>query len=247
MTLFNRLKKHIPFELKRGTSLISIILTLIIIGILNQIGVSITNFILGFIKPNFPSIFEKIMTVLSYKIEFNVVTIIILIFLLFPIYRLIDKRLLKRSNKTLIFMDNFAPASNWHYNYWESGRQAKTNRIENGKMIFEARPDEIKNPNNAFGAFIDITNGIYKDQKYEISCKIRSENDCTMKFQLWLHDTNGINYNVKEPTEPYTPKDNFEIIKTTFIATETNALRIHLHNQPGNGKIIIDNISVIKI
>lgn len=247
--MIDRLKKFIPFELKRGISAISIVITLIIIGLLNEVGAIILKGIIKFLEPALPKIWNFISFLLTFKIEINVITIIISVFLLFPIYRLIDRLLLRNIRRSLIFDDDFSINKGWHLNYWGTTNPSKTNRIENGSMIFEAKPEEVNNNQHEYGAFFDIKNGIYNDEKYEIICQIKSERNCSMKFQLWVHDTIGENpqVNVKEPKYPYTPPNEADTIKLNYRANESNALRIHLHALPGDGKIIVERLLIYKV
>jgi hypothetical protein len=241
------LKKFIPFELKRGTSIISIIITLIILGILNELGAIIIKKLISLLQPAIPEILSKISLIFSYKVEINLLMILVFILFLFPIYRFVDRFLLKRTKRSLIFEDDFSNLNGWHLNYWGTSNKPKTNRIENGFMIFEANPNEVNNAQHQYGAYIDINNGIYDNNKYEIICRVKSIEHTTMKFQLWVHDTRGDSINIRKPDTPYTPSTNFETIKAIYQGNKKNALRIHLHNLPGEGMIIIDKVEVYKI
>jgi hypothetical protein len=72
-----------------------------------------------------------------------------------------------------------------------------------------------------------------------------------MKFQLWLHDNIVGNRSSmrteKAPKEMETPSNEFKEIKTNFIATATNGIRIHLHNRGGLGKIYVKEVAVYKV
>lgn len=153
------------------------------------------------------------------------------------------------NSKEIIFEDDFINDRGWFLNYWGTTNPNKTNRIENSTMIFEANNEEVLNQNNEYGAYIDLRNGILNGQTYEIICKLKSETDTTMGFQLWVHDTRGGNMDVskKEPKSFYTPKNIYRELRLKYTANSTNAIRIHLHNKAGVGKIIVDKIMVLKI
>ena len=94
-------------------------------------------------------------------------------------------------------------------------------------------------------------NGIYEGYTYEVRCKVKSDPNTTMKFQLWLHDNVVGNRSSmrteKVPKAMETPSNEFKEIKTNFIATATNGIRIHLHNKGGLGKIYVREIAVYKV
>lgn len=112
-------------------------------------------------------------------------------------------------------------------------------------MIFEATESDLVDPRKEFGAFIDLRNGIYRGFTYEIICKVKSEENTTMKFMLWLHDTLGGASSINSLLE--TPATSGETIKLKFEVNVTEAIRIHLHNRAGEGKILVDEVVVRKI
>jgi hypothetical protein len=67
-----------------------------------------------------------------------------------------------------------------------------------------------------------------------------------MGFKLWVHDTRGQG-EMKSPPNFYTPGEEYEEVKVGFIATKSQALRIHLHYKAGKGKIFVDKVGVVKI
>lgn len=247
MEILKKIKSAIPFELKRSSSIFSIIIALLIVGFISKAGEFLFDNLIKTINPFWPAIGKYIILIFSYQVKINVIGLIIFIFLLFPIYRLIDKKILNKISQEIIFFDNFRNGNKgWQLNYWGSNNPNKTNRIENGSMIFEATNQDWNTQNNENGAYFDLKNGIYADNKYEISCKVRAKKSTNMQFILWLHDTSG-NANIKYPSAFITPTEKSQIIKGQFIGTQTNALRIHLHNKAGNGEIIIEEIKVVKI
>ena len=113
-------------------------------------------------------------------------------------------------------------------------------------MVFEADSSDLKSPQKENGACIDLKNGIYQDSKYEVSCWVNSSKNTRMGFKLWVHDTLG-QAEMKFPANFYTPGNKYEEVKVGFIATQSQALRIHLHYKVGKGKISVDRVKVIKV
>lgn len=145
--------------------------------------------------------------------------------------------------KKTIFKDN--NFGGWHLNHWGSYNETKTNRIENNELIFEAVDTELKHKSKQFGANIDLKRGISNGKNYLIECTVRSEGKCTMKFQLWVHDTSANpKSTVTLPPNARTPSTENKSISLIFPANETNALRIHLHCTAGIGKIIVSDVTV---
>jgi hypothetical protein len=220
MRIKNALVKLIPFELKRSTSWLSIIIALILAGIITEIGKIILIGIIKLIGMVFEIFGDKLIQILSQTYEVNLATIIIgalvFIILLFPIYRKIDKLILTGVKKELIFEEDFTNSVSWRLNHWGSHNPSKTNRIENHKMIFEATPEELQDPNKFFGANFDLRNGIYSGNTYEISCIVNSMKNATMKFQLWVHDTAGGDSSVSQPKTPTTPSETGETMQTSL-------------------------------
>jgi len=246
------LKKIIPFELKRGTSIVSIIIALIITGILTKLVDFILSLIIKGLLKLLPSISEKLLYILQYEIKINILVLIIgivlFIIILFPIYRKVDKFILKKKKRELIFDDDFLTDMGWTKNYWGSTNKSKTNRIENSYMIFEATQNEW--PEKGYsGAYYDITNGIFNGNVYEVSCFVKSDNKSTMEFQLWLHNIRSgpDYYEVKYPDNLFIPTAKGIEIKLNFNAISSNAMRIHLHCKGGIGRILVDYVKVHKI
>jgi len=149
-------------------------------------------------------------------------------------------------NIKIVFKDDFhAGNKGWFLNYWSSNNPQKTNRIENSVMIFEANESDLLDPRREFGAYIDLRDRIYRECTYEVSCKVKSEKQTTMQFKLWLHDTKGKVSNVETPLR--TPSTLGETIKLEIKANTTEAIRIHLHNKAGEGKILLNEVVVRKI
>jgi len=148
------------------------------------------------------------------------------------------------SGGEIVFIDRFnAGNKGWNLNYWGSHNPRKTNRIENSSMVFEATESDLKD--EAFGAYFDLTDGIHQGNEYEVNCKVKSDENTTMEFSLWLHDTTGGDSNIN--TNSRTPSTKFEEFKLGFTANKHEAIRIHLHNKPGLGRIIVDEVVARKI
>ncbi|MFT3911444.1 MAG: nucleotide-binding protein [Ferruginibacter sp.] len=154
---------------------------------------------------------------------------------------------IKSTKRTLIWQDNFDNINHWKMNFWGSKNSIKTNRIENGEMIFEATSDEVENENGSYGAYIDLTSKIENEKTYEIRCKICSLANTTMGFQLWIHDGKDGKTKVIEPLFPKTPSIIPEIIKVQFTATESNSMRIHLYCRCGLGMLKVSEVTVYQI
>lgn len=253
MNIFSYLKDKIPFELKRGTSLLSIILALIIAGLFTRLGEIILEKIIYYFKPYFPTaikgfkwVWDFIIWTMSISFEVNLFGIVIFIILLFPIYRMIDKFFLKKIRGEIVFKDEFSSGNKgWQMNYWGSNNPQKTNRIENSYMIFEAEDIDLIDQKKEFGAYIDLKNGIYQGNEYEVICKVAADANTTMQFRLWLHDTKGGSSNIQ--TNYITPTEKISTLNLKFTSNETNAIRIHLHNKAGSGKIKVKEVIVKKI
>lgn len=248
----NIIKKIVPFELMRTSSWLSVAITLIIVGALGEIGKILIYAIGGLITKITPTTKDFFLWANSTNIQVSYFTlfsyVIIFIVLLFPIYRYLDRFLLNKFRREIIFEDDFDSTSKgWYLNYWGSTNPQKTNRIENSLMIFEANENELVDPKKEFGAYVDVRNGIYQGYTYEISCKVKSDIETTMGFQLWVHDTTGGISSVWEPSKFFSPQTSFREIKLKFIATSTGAIRVHLHNKAGKGRILVDNVSVVKV
>ena len=157
-----------------------------------------------------------------------------------------DKIVLRRFRNEIVFKDDFdAGNKGWALNYWGSYNPQKTNRIENSTMIFEATESDLADTRKEFGAYIDLRNGIYRGYTYEIICKVKSAEHTTMQFMLWLHDTLGGASSINTPLG--TPSTSGETIKLEFEVNVTEAIRIHLHNKAGEGKILVNGVVVRKI
>ncbi|MFZ3032366.1 MAG: hypothetical protein WA082_05040 [Candidatus Moraniibacteriota bacterium] len=240
----------IPFELKRGSSFISVITALILVGFFGEIGKWLFEK-LSMITPLFQALlawsssvkFELTLTGLFFYL-------VALIVLLFPIYRYVDRALMKSAKGEIVFFDDFKSMNRgWSLNYWGTTNPQKNSRIEGSMMIFEASENEVLHERKEFGAYIDLRNGIYAGYTYEISCIVKSDPGTNMGFQLWVHDTRGGKDEVskREPAMLTTPSTQYQELKLQYVANSTNALRIHLHNRAGVGKIYVDKVVVSKL
>ncbi|GEM_PF-3382444 len=155
---------------------------------------------------------------------------------------------LNRNDALVIFRDNFKDGNKnkWNLNTWGSKNPDKTNRIENGAMIFEINENELKQPEKGLVAYLDLDRdrGIYEGNSYEVSCKVAAIEDTSMVFRLWLNDHGQF---PSVGTHFFTPKTKFKTVRKIFIPTKTNTIRIHLHAKAGAGRIIIKEVTVRKI
>ncbi len=111
-------------------------------------------------------------------------------------------------------------------------------------MLFEANENELEKPEKGYGAYLDLTHGISKGNKYKIECKALSGENSTMAFRLWLHDTREAH---PVSSSFYKLSDKPKTISLYFAASETNAVRIHLHAKPGFGKIMVKEVTVREV
>lgn len=222
---------------------------------------TVTGILLGFLAKLGEDLYEKIklydfrhlnefgqwlVKLLTKTVEFQVINIILISVAALPIYRLINRYVISKLLSEVIFIEDFSSTANfWAMNYWGSTDPSKTNRIENGKMIFQANSNEWKsNGLDQNGAYFDLRSGLLVGLNYEVECKVKSTPSTTMKFQLWLHDTlekNSIKTNLEIP-----PSDDYKTYKLQFKATESKAIRIHLHCYSGQGQIIVSEIKVTR-
>ncbi len=247
--LKKKILEFIPFEIKRPTSPISVILAIIVLGFFSKIGESLLDLLLGVVNPYTPEVLRIFSLVVTYPIpiKINILTLLIFAVLFFPIYRFFDKALLQKLGKTTIFEDEFDFGNKgWALNYWGSNNPDKTCRIENSSIVFQAEEADLVDTRKEYGAYFDLKNGIYEGSKYEVSCWVKSEQGTTMGFKLWVHDTMGHN-DGKFPANFYMPGVDFEEVKLGFTGTSSQGLRIHLHNKAGSGKILVDKVRVIKV
>lgn len=238
----------IPFELKRGSSFVSVVVGIIIFGAFAKLGEKILDGIISAIPSSIPYLANlfKFLLSLSITINLNLFTIILFGLIFFPIYRIIDKFLL-RGGKNTIFLERFgAPRVGWILNYWGSNNPTKTARFESSNLIFEAQNSDLTDSRHENGAYFDLTNGIYQGNTYEVSCKVRADQGSTMSFQLWVHDVQGQN-DVKYPTTLVTPTETYQTLRVRFVATASQGLRVHLHTRAGTGKIYVNEVKVVKL
>lgn len=244
----NLLKSQVPFELKRTSSLLSIVVAIVCTGFLLQLGTRLLDGLYQLVEPRFPSIAKGLIDIFSYSINVrvNLITVIFFTVVFFTLYRVIDRTILRKLGNTKVFFDNFDFSNKgWLLNYWGSNDPDKTCRYEDSVLVFEAEEKDLVDSKKEYGAYYDLVSGIYENNKYEISCMARADKGTTMGIKLWVHDTKGHN-GIKYPANFYTPGETLEEIKVGFTGTTSQALRIHLHVKPGKGKIFVDSVTVIK-
>src|ERR1017187_4940698 len=117
------------------------IVTGILLGVLNEFGKDVYNGIKSSSSQVLINIIKSILSILFFKIETNVLTLIISLVAAVPIYRLLNRKVFGKIISETIFVEDFSSSSNfWEMHFWVNNNQDKTNRIENNLMIFEASP-----------------------------------------------------------------------------------------------------------
>jgi len=229
------------------TTIATFVLTGIILGFLAAAGEDLYHFLKSIDYGFLGTWGQEIMKFLTRTVEIPYVTILIFVIVSIPLYRVINKRILSRLIHEVIFVDTFSSkATYWALNYWGSRNPEKTNRIEKNQMIFEAQPNEWTwsgNPGQN-GALYDVRAGITRGLFYTVECLAMATPGTTMKFRLWLHDTEGNNSVITEPETP--PTDKPKKYSLRFKATETRAMRIHLHCFAGDGRIVVSEVKVTR-
>lgn len=228
--------------------IIAFAITATLLGLFAEIGRDLYNLLKTINKNDLGSFYACIEKVAFYKLfEINVINALIFIILFIPIYHLFDKKVLSRLISEIVFFDDFDKNKyTWMFNYWGSTNPQKTNRIQNGCMVFEADQTEWQSQNFENGAYIDLRNGIIEGLNYTIKCKVKSSLNSTMGFKLWVHDIKG-NKNMTNPIAFETPPSaDYKEYSLVFKATETNGIRIHLHCKAGVGFMMVESVKVIR-
>lgn len=153
-----------------------------------------------------------------------------------------EMKIIQKGLQEIIFLENFKTTTHFWVNFGNSNNPNKTNRVENGQMVFEASSKDWENGNG--GAYYDIESGIQSQYVYVVSCRAKSTANTTMQLRLWLHDTKGNGSQTSNWQIP--PNSHFKRYERTFTATEFEALRIHLHCKGGSGQIIVNEVRVTK-
>lgn len=220
------------------------IITGILIGVLNEFGKDIYGWLKNSDYRFLSVVINLIIDFLFFKIEINVLTILVSLSLAIPIYRFLTRRIFGKLISETIFVEDFKSSKNyWNLNFWGSTNPSKTNRIENNEMIFEANPDEWQN-NSEGGAYLDLRNGIQQGLTYHISCKAKSTSGTTMAFRLWLHDAMGKQSATTNWETP--PSNQYKTYDLKYHTTDSQAIRIHLHCKSGQGQINIKEVKVVR-
>jgi hypothetical protein len=209
------------------------------------------NFLLDLALVSVPTLLQRIaqgfLTFLFYPLSVNVITILIAVLVFIPLYHFSIRRLLSKKKYALIFSDDFNTMSPYHWQgpYW--GGDPSTVSKKGGYLIFSARAGAwTKLAPNENGALIDLSSNIYEGFVYEVSCKVKADERSTMGFKLWVHDTKGEN-STTDPKDFVTPGTELKEYSVKFKATNSNALRIHLHCKAGEGRILVKEVTIIKV
>ncbi|HTF17730.1 MAG TPA: hypothetical protein VK658_06645 [Chryseolinea sp.] len=143
-----------------------------------------------------------------------------------------------------VFLEDFASENKLWVRYW--GASVKSANIIHGNAIISNL-----NPNGGEGGmFYDVHGGIAEGKVYRVSCRVRSDGECTMGFRLWVHGTDtkpGTASNFPAPPAFHLPVSSLEELSTEYTANESKALRVHLHCKPGTGRIIIKEVRVTQL
>lgn len=215
--IFENIKKQLPFTLRKPSSLISIILATTITGFFLGLGSWLFQLTVNLVSPFAPKFLKIMIGALTYSISIriNIFTIILLFILIaiefFSSYRFFYKILLKKGE--VVFEDKFEFGNRgWELNYWGSNNPEKTCRLENSSMIFEAKEQDLVDHRQEYGAYYDLTTGIYEGSNYEVSCWVKSAPETSMGFKLWVHDVRG-NNSMKFPARFYTQEKILKKLK----------------------------------
>jgi hypothetical protein len=243
------LKSQLPPELSRLSSIIAIIIGLVTAGFFLQLGTRLFDGFYFYIQPYTPAFFKSILNLLTYSftLQVNVLTIALSVVVFFVVYRWIDRLVLNKSKGIVVFEDDFGFSNKgWALNYWGSKNPDKTCHFEDSSLVFEAKKEDLEDKRKEYGAYFDLTSGIYEQTKYEVAIEAKSDKGTNMGIKLWVHDRKGRN-DIKFPANFYTPGENYEEMKVGFTGTSSQAMRIHLHIKPGNGKLYVGRVKVIKV
>lgn len=243
----SQIKENLPTPFNRSTSVLSMVLVYAAFKILDGFLSGIGSLIGDIAIPKIPDLVKVVWEVINKPIQTTLFQLLLFLVIAIPGYTYFDRMILKRKRKEVIFEDDFSLGNKgWVLNYWGSNKPGKTVRIENSQMVFEAEKDELHNQNGENGAYFDLTNGIYKGFKYDVSCEVKAVSNTTMGFQLWIHDTRSKG-EVRFPADFQVPNTSKMSYTTSFIGTETNGMRIHLHSKAGKGKIVVKSVKVTKV
>jgi len=144
----------------------------------------------------------------------------------------------------LLFSDDFSQKPDgrgWHRNYRPTEPPGSDLcRIEDSGLRLAGTPQQL--PEGENGACIDLPD-VQKGKSYDIRCRVRSQRQSAIPFQLWIHDTTG-EAEVRLPRRPTKPKVKGGSISATFTGTGSGALRVHLHHLAGQGAVWVDRVEV---
>lgn len=161
-------------------------------------------------------------------------------------YELLNQDFESFKNKRIIFIENFEYDRWWSKDYWGKPNSTVCT-ITGGEMIFRISSSaDLRNEPNlkGTGSYIDVIGGIFNGETYRISVKVRSEDNSTLKFKLWIHDTRSGMQSYSHPTRIDVEE---QIIEHVYRANETNAIRVHLHIDEGIGILYLRQLKIIRI
>lgn len=223
-------------------TVITTLVLLTLTGFFNKLGELLFDALTGAL----PKFWSSILSLILRPITISLWAFILIIVVLIPVATLTTGLYFRIRRHVEIFFDDFAtPNRYWGLNYWQG--KAETVRFEGNHLVLQAATLEEWPATGCNGAYIDLTYGIYENETYEISCRVKSSPNSTMGFQLWVHDTVGKDKRSLDPQDFETPPNDYKLYKTTFVTTKTKAIRVHLHARIGTGSILVSDVKVVKI
>jgi parallel beta-helix repeat protein len=96
---------------------------------------------------------------------------------------------------------------------------------------------------------VETGSGIYRDisgftpgQAYHVFARARSSAGATVQALLWIHDSTGAHTALSPVRTPSSTQ--WEVFETTFVATSTGIMRLHILNNGGSGSLYWDDVEI---
>lgn len=162
----------------------------------------------------------------------------------------------------LVYADDFEGdtlSEGWRLWYGPGHKQPQPPslcQIRDSRLMLSGRKDQFEyetsiptfDPKDRLGwAYRNFSEIIRKDTLYELRCWVRSSEDATCRFLLWVHDNmhdEGSTYELKYPSEPVTPSMDWEELRLQFYGSDKYGTRIHLVYAAGEGAVFIDRVEL---
>lgn len=130
--------------------------------------------------------------------------------------------------------------SSWILNHWGSDVAS----IVDGKIIFKGTRTRLETD----GCHVNLKGILKVGSVYKVSCFVKARPNTTGKFQLWCHDSIGVDPPGSEAAILYvTPSMEGEPCSLRFEAKFNSNLRIHLQYEPGEGQIEVSDIRITEL